>query len=152
MQITTTLNLAVADYKDAQHWYWRLTDADGQFLADQEVNLNPSDAEYEGFLDLPSYLAKHAVLYRRQEDEARLVRQLGEWMGRSFYGPIGDKILDAGTPAIVRVLVPKEAAGLLYRPWELGYVQGQPLALQDVTLISSRSRLSHERDLAELRS
>ena len=100
MPIATTLNLAVADYKDAQHWYWRLTDGDGQFLADQEVNLNPSDAEYEGFLDLPSYLAKHAVPYRRREDEARLVRQLGEWMGRNFYGPIGDKILDAGTPAL----------------------------------------------------
>jgi hypothetical protein len=135
LPIATTLNLAVADYKDAQHWYWRLTDADGQFLADQEVNLNPSNAEYEGFLDLPSYLAIHATPDRRRDDEARLVRQLGEWMGRNFYGPIGDKILEAGTPAIVRVLVPKEAAGLLYRPWELGYVQGQPLALQDVTLI-----------------
>ena len=56
-------------------------------------------------------------------------------MGRNFYGPIGEKILDAGTPAIVRVQVPAEAAGLLYRPWELGYVQGQPLALQDVSLI-----------------
>ena len=135
MPIATTLNLAVADYKDAHHWYWRLTDADGQFLADQEVKLNPSDSEYEGFLDLPSYLAIHAATDRRREDEARLVRQVGEWMGRHFYGPIGDKILDAGTPAIVRVQVPTEAAGLLYRPWELGYVQGQPLALQDVTLI-----------------
>jgi hypothetical protein len=133
--IATTLNLAVADYQDAHHWYWRLTDADGQFLADQEVKLNPSDSEYEGFLDLPSYLATQAATDRRREDEARLVRQVGEWMGRHFYGPIGDKILDAGTPAIVRVQVPAEAAGLLYRPWELGYVQGQPLALQDVTLV-----------------
>jgi tetratricopeptide (TPR) repeat protein len=135
LPIATTLNLAVAEYKDAQHWYWRLTDENGQFLADREVALDPSDAEYEGFLDLPRYLAIHAAPDRRREDEARLVRQVGEWMGREFYGPIGDKILDAGTPAIVRVLVPEEASGLLYRPWELGYVQGQPLALQDVTLI-----------------
>ena len=135
MPIATTLNLAVADYTDAHHWYWRLTDADGRYLADREVKLNPADAEYEGFLDLPRYLAIHAAPDRRREDEARLVRQVGVWMGREFYGPIGDKILDAGTPAIVRVLVPQEAAGLLYRPWELGYVRGKPLALQDVTLI-----------------
>jgi tetratricopeptide (TPR) repeat protein len=135
LPIATTLNLAVAEYKDAQHWYWRLTDEDGKWLADQEVKLNPADAEYEGFLDLPSHLARHSAPDRRREDEARLVRQVGEWMGRHFYGSIGDKILDAGTPAIVRVQVPEEAAGLLYRPWELGYVQGQPLALQDVTLI-----------------
>src|ERR1035437_586845 len=72
LPIATTLNLAVADYTDAQHWYWRLTDADGQFLADQEVNLNPSDAEYEGFLDLPSYLAIHAAPDRRRGGAARL--------------------------------------------------------------------------------
>ncbi|MCX6626178.1 MAG: hypothetical protein NTW28_00925, partial [Candidatus Solibacter sp.] len=113
MPIATMLHLAVADYKDAHHWYWRLTDADGRFLADQEVKLDPLDAEYEGFLDLPSYLAMHAAPDRRREDEARLVRQVGEWMGRSFYGPIGDKILDAGTPAIVRVQVPEVAARLL---------------------------------------
>jgi hypothetical protein len=41
MPITTTLNLTVADYNDATHWYWRFTDAKGGFLADQEVQLNP---------------------------------------------------------------------------------------------------------------
>jgi hypothetical protein len=59
-------------------------------------------------------------------------------MGQHFYGPIGEKILDAGTPALVHVRIPKdatEAAGLLYRPWELGYVRMKPLALQDVSLI-----------------
>ena len=138
MPITSTLNLTVADYKDAAHWYWRLTDAKGNFLADQEVNLNPADSEYEGFLDLPSYLAIHAAPDRRREDETRLVRQVGEWMGQHFYGPIGEKILDQGTPAIVHVQIPKHATGatgLLYRPWELGYVRGKPLALQDVSLI-----------------
>ena len=138
MPIATTLNLVVADYKDASHWYWRLTGADGHFLADQEVRLDATDSEYEGFLDLPAYLAMHAAPDRRREDEARLVRQVGEWMGRHFYGAMGDKILDAGTPAIVHVQIPAqtaEAAGLLYRPWELGYVQGQPLAVQDVSLI-----------------
>jgi hypothetical protein len=80
--IATTLNLAVADYQDANHWYWRLTDADGRFFADQEVRLNPADPEYDGFLDLPAYLAMHAAPDRRREDEARLARQVGEWMGK----------------------------------------------------------------------
>jgi hypothetical protein len=136
--MATILNLAVTDYRDANHWYWRLTDERGHFLADQEVRLNPADFEYAGFLDLPAHLEKHAAPERRREDEGRLVRQVGEWMGRHFYGAIGDKILDAGTPAIMRVQIPAapaEAAGLLYRPWELGYVQGQPLAVQDVSLI-----------------
>jgi tetratricopeptide (TPR) repeat protein len=133
--VATVLNLIVADYKDANYWYWRLTDAGGQFLADQEVDLNPRDSEYEGFLDLPRYLAMHAVPDRRREDETRLAHQVGAWMGKHFYGPIGDKILAAGTPAVVSVQVPAEAEGLLYRPWELGHVQGQPLAMQDVSLI-----------------
>jgi hypothetical protein len=81
--------------------------------------------EERGFLDLPNNLAMHAAPDRRREDEARLVRQVGEWMGLHFYCEIGEKILDAGTPAIVRVQIPAstpDAAGLLYRPWELGYV------------------------------
>ena len=56
-------------------------------------------------------------------------------MGRHFYGAMGEKILQHGTPALVRITLPEEASGLLYRPWELGYIQGKPLALQDVSLI-----------------
>ncbi len=138
MHNANVLKLAVTDYVDANRWRWRLTDGDGHFLADQEVKLDPTDFEYAGFLDLPAHLAMNAAQDRRREDESRLVRQVGEWMGRHFYGAIGEKILDAGTPAIVRVQIPTsppEAAGLLYRPWELGYVRGKPLAVQDVSLI-----------------
>ncbi len=127
---TPALTLEVADYKNAYNWYWRLHDAKGNFLADHAVCMNPGDFEYRGFVDLPSHLAQSA-----HGDEARLVKQVGEWMGTNFYGPIGEKILDEGTPAVVRVKVPAEASGLLYRPWELGYVRGKPLALQDVSLV-----------------
>lgn len=129
------LTLEVADYKDAYNWYWRLRDAKGNFLADHAVRLNPGDFEYRGFLDLPSHLNQNADPAHRPEDEARLVQQVGEWMSTHFYGPIGEKILDEGTPTVVRVKVPVEASGLLYRPWELGYVRGKPLALQDVSLV-----------------
>jgi hypothetical protein len=37
-------------------------------------------------------------------------------------------------PATVRVVVPPEAAELLYRPLELAHANGKRLAVQDVTL------------------
>ncbi|MGA2741983.1 MAG: hypothetical protein ABSG65_31650, partial [Bryobacteraceae bacterium] len=109
------LKLAISDYRDAHHWYCRLLDANGNQLADHEVSLNPRDFEYEGFLDLCSFLANHAVPDRRQQDEARLVAQVGDWIGRNVYGPIAGKILAAGTPSVVRVEIPAapaEAPGL----------------------------------------
>ena len=33
------LRLEVVDFTDADHWRWRLTDANGAFLADHEVAL-----------------------------------------------------------------------------------------------------------------
>ncbi|HEX4167152.1 MAG TPA: NB-ARC domain-containing protein [Bryobacteraceae bacterium] len=134
----TTLHLSVADFRDAAHWYLRLTDPTGNLLADHDVRLDPRDPHYEAFMDLAAYLDIHTDPRNRQQDEARRVRELGEWMGRHLYGSIGKRILDAGTPAIVRFQVPAhppEASRLLYRPWELGYVDGQPLALQDVSLV-----------------
>jgi hypothetical protein len=107
-------------------------------LADHEVSLDPEDPEYEGFVDLRSYLRDRAAPDRRQEDEALLVKEVGAWIGRNVYGLIAEKILAAGTPAVVRVEIPaapEDASGLLYRPWELGHAGGRPLALQDVSLV-----------------
>lgn len=132
------LKLSIADYRDARHWYCRLLDANGNQLADHEVSLNPTDSEYEGFVDLRSYLRDHAAPDRRQQDEALLIEQVGAWIGQNVYGPIADKILAAGTPTVVRAEIPaapQEASGLLYRPWELGHARGRPLALQDVSLV-----------------
>jgi tetratricopeptide (TPR) repeat protein len=132
------LKLAISDYRDANHWYCRLLDANGNQLADHEVSLNPRDLEYEGLVDLRSFLRNHAAPDRRHQDEARLIAQVGTWIGRNVYGPIAGKILAAGTPSVVRVEIPPapaEASGLLYLPWELGHAGGQPLALQDVSLV-----------------
>ena len=122
------LKLTISDYRDANHWYCRLLDANGHQLADHEVSLNPRDFEHEGFVDLRSFLRDHAMPHRRQQDEARLIEQVGAWIGRNVYGPIAGKILAAGTPAVVRVEIPAEpaeASGLLYRPWELGHAWRQ---------------------------
>ena len=133
-----SLQLTVTDYTDAHHWYWRLTDATGSnFLSDNEVKLNPTDREYAGFLDLSSFLYHNASADRRHEDETRLVREVGDWIGRRVFGAIGEKILAAGTPSTVRVIIPDTvaASGLLYRPWEAATIGGKPLALQDVSLV-----------------
>jgi hypothetical protein len=132
------LKLEICDYKDASHWYCRLLDGHGKLLADHEVKLNPAEPEYEAFIDLRDYLRHRAAPDRREADEKRLIAQVGAWIGRNVYGPIADKILAAGTPAVARVEIPaepEEASGLLYRPWELGHAGGRPLALQDVSLV-----------------
>lgn len=72
-----SLTLSIADYRDARHWYCRLLDANGSLLADHEVSLDSADPEYAGFIDLRSYLRDHAVPDRRQQDETRLLEEVG---------------------------------------------------------------------------
>lgn len=129
------LRLEVTDYLDANHWRWRLSDSGGKFLADYEVSLNPTAPEYSGFLDLESYLEQYAAPDKWPEDEVRLVNDVGAWIGSQVLGPVGTKILRHGTPVTVRVIIPPEASGLLFRPLELTHAGGRPLALQDVSLV-----------------
>jgi len=129
------LKLEVTDFTDADHWRWRLTDPNGAFLADHEVALDRSQTPYTGFVDLQGYLHHYAAPDRRFEDEARLLGEVGAWIGEQVLGPIGPAILDYGTPVTVQVLVPPEAETILYRPLELAHVEGKPLAVQDVSLV-----------------
>ncbi len=128
------LRLHVADFTDAAHWRWRLTDAAGKFLADHTVALDPTDACYEAFLDLRAYLKAHAAPDRWPDDEVRLIESVGAWIGGHVLGPVANALVDYGTPVTARVVLPPQAAGLLYRPLELAHARGQPLALQDVSL------------------
>ena len=116
-----------------------LTDASGAFLADHEVRLDPLDWQFEAFADLPFYLRWHAAPDRRAADEARIVGEVGEWIGAQVIGAVGPALLRE-RPAVVRVAVPAEAVSqgagaLLLRPLELAHVAGRPLAVQDVTLV-----------------
>jgi hypothetical protein len=129
------LRLEVTDFADHDHWRWRLTDAAGKFLADHEVALDPAEAEYAAFLDLEAYLDQYAAPDKWPEDEVRLVEEVGAWIGQRVLGPVATRIVDYGTPVTVRVVVPPEASGLLYRPLELAHAHGQPLALHDVSLV-----------------
>jgi hypothetical protein len=53
---TQALRLEIADFKDADHWRWVLKDANGAFLADHTVALDPRDPKYRALLDLGGYL------------------------------------------------------------------------------------------------
>ena len=87
------LTLEADDVRDACHWYWRLKDPDGTTLADHEVALDPSDWQYQAFLDLHDYLDRHASLDKWEEDEKRLLDQVGEWIGTRVLGAVGPRIL-----------------------------------------------------------
>jgi len=129
------LCLQALDWKDLNHWRWRLEDAHGKFLADHSVALDPAHTFYDAFLDLRDYLARYASPDHRTADETRLLGEIGAWLGEQVLGKVGTAILRYGTPVTVRVLLPPEAEALLQRPLELAHANGQPLAQQDVSLV-----------------
>jgi len=125
----------VTDFTDADHWRWVLKEPNGVFLADHQVTLERADSEYEAFVGLYDYVERHVAPDRWMEDGGRMVEAVGAWIGEKVLGPVGEKITAYGTPVTVRVILPTEASGLLYRPLELAHVHGVPLAKQDVSLV-----------------
>ena len=128
------LRLEVTSFTDIAHWRWRLTDTHGAFKADHQVALNQADPTYDAFTDLYGYLRYHAAPDRRLEHEAEIVAWLGRWIGERVLGPVGAAIVEHA-PVTVRVRLPDEATGLLYRPFELGYVNDAPLTVQEVSFV-----------------
>ena len=128
------LRLEVLEFGDLTRWRWRLTGAGGKFLADHEVRLDEGCWQYEAFADLLGYLRWHAAPDRWDEDEARIVGEVGAWIGTEVLGPVAAALVKQ-RPAAVRVVVPEAAKALLFRPLELAHVNGKPIALQDVTLV-----------------
>jgi hypothetical protein len=117
-------------------WRWVLTDeATNAPVAEHQVRLDPSAWQFEAFVtDLAGYLAWQVAPDRREQDEARMVAQLGEWIGDQVLGPVSGALL-ARHPVAVRVVVPPAAEALLSRPLQLGHAGGRPLAVQGVTLV-----------------
>jgi len=110
--------------------------ASGTEVATHDVRLDAADWQFEAFTDLPLYLRWHAAPDRRASDDARIVGEVGTWIGSRVLGGIGPALLRR-RPAVVRVEVPAGAEELLLRPLELAHVDGKPLAVQDVTLVLS---------------
>jgi CHAT domain len=132
-----TLRLEISEFTDANHWCWRLTDADGAFLADHAVKLDPADRKYQALFDLPAYLRHYSAPDKRDADERRLLQEVGAWIGNTVLGrKIGEKILaHSFPPIVVRVVVPQSAEQLLVMPLEIAHARGKPLALQGVCLV-----------------
>jgi hypothetical protein len=132
-----SLRLAISEFDDADRWRWRLTDAQGAFLADHAVALDRNEPKYQALFNLPDYLWQHSVPDKRDQDERRLVSEVGAWIGETVLGrDIGEKIVASGHPPItVRVVVPQAAERLLVVPLEIAHVRGKPLATQGVSLV-----------------
>jgi hypothetical protein len=130
-----TLILKATDFRDPQHWRWLLTDNQGKFLQDFEVELDSSNLNYGAFLDLYSFLEANSSPDKWIDDQTKLIRQVGIWIGKEALGRVGERIAKFSTPVTVKVVVAPEASGLLYRPWEIAVVGGKPLALRNVSLV-----------------
>lgn len=122
--MTVPLQLTVTDYRDEARWRWALTDDRSNFLADHEVALDMGAPEYRGFRDLPDYLN----YYTPAKSEDQLLRELGEWMGRQVFGGLTDtfKARLRSPATVVMMMVPPQAQDLLFRPFELTHLDGQP--------------------------
>jgi hypothetical protein len=129
------LRLEVQDFADLTRWRWvLLEEATRALLFDHEVLLDAGDWQFQAFGDLTGYLSWHVTPDRRLEDEARIVGEVGAWIGSQVLGPIAGALARNG-PVTVRVVVPEAAEALLFRPLELAHAGGRPLSVQDVTFV-----------------
>jgi tetratricopeptide (TPR) repeat protein len=121
-------------------------------VADHDVALDTTVPEYQGFVDLAGFLRDRAVPDRRLASEAELVQRVGGWIGEKVIGEAVGRAIVGASPVVVRVELPVDANVLLYRPLELAYVDGMPLALQEVSLVfevEGEARGAAKQDIAE---
>jgi tetratricopeptide (TPR) repeat protein len=131
MGVRVALTLRPVDIEGPGRWRWLLLDDAGNPMADHEVHLDVSSAEYRAFCDLYGYVERNRVLDDRVGSETAIVDRVGRWIGERVFGtPIGHEL--TGT---VRVEVPAEAEFLVARPLEIAHVDGVPLARRGVTLV-----------------
>jgi CHAT domain-containing protein len=137
LAVPGVLRLEARDYDGPARWRWVLTDSSGAFLADHEVRIDEHSWQYEAFTDLQHYISWHAAPDQYAEDEARIVAEVGQWMGSEVFGAVADALARAArkTPVTVRVVVQAGAETLLFRPLELAHAGGRPLSARDVMLV-----------------
>lgn len=135
MAKSDALILRITDFDSPESWRWELTDGSGKFLADHEVKLDASDAYYSAFKDLYNYLKINAPPDKRIEKEELIINELGAWIGQNALGPIASHLAKYKAPPTVRVIVPPEASGLIYRPWEIAQAGGKTLAKRKISLV-----------------
>jgi tetratricopeptide (TPR) repeat protein len=117
------------------HWRWRLTEADGAVLADHEVHLDAAAWECAAFIDLDRYIELHTASNYLVAEEAALIEQVGKWAGEVALGETIGSALAARAPVTVRVLVPVDGEFFSTYPFEISYIDGQPLVRHGITLV-----------------
>lgn len=117
------LRLQVTDFQDETRWRWRLLDGAGGYLADHQVQLDPSAREYRGFLALGDWLDFYTPIHPPAEQ----LKDLGVWIGDQVFGGLKDALrAEAIRPATpVRVEIPAPARALLQRPFDLARLAGR---------------------------
>ena len=65
--------------------------------------------QFEAFTDLLGYLSWHVAPDQRAQDEARIVGELGAWIGAQVLRPGRHRAGRARRPVTVRVILPREA-------------------------------------------
>src|SRR5687767_10312139 len=111
-----TLILSVTDFVDPRRWTWRLATAEDELLGERSVTLDSSAPEYDAFIDLDNHLRLNAAPDRRYQAERRILDRVGPWIGREVLGELGEQIVKTQLPMAIRVVVPLNAAQLMYRP------------------------------------
>ncbi len=106
------------------------------------MTLDPADPVYRSFEDLPRQLRYYENV-RPAED---VLAELGAWMGDRVFGAVGEELLayEQSPACAVQVRVPPAAQNLLFRPFELAYLGGKPLAERGFRFIYT---LAHEQEL-----
>jgi tetratricopeptide (TPR) repeat protein len=132
--MATVLRLEVTQFDGPAEWRWVLKDQSQETIAEHRVDIDTACWQFEAMQDLYAYLAWHAAPDRRLTYEAELVSEFGAWVGEHIFGPVG-VALGQRSPAIIRVVVPREARIVASYPLECAIVAGRPLALQQVGLV-----------------
>jgi tetratricopeptide (TPR) repeat protein len=128
------VRLEVVEFEGPGRWRFVLSDEAGGFLADHQVDLDLGLMESDGFVDLHGFVRWRADPGDRLADEARLVELVGRWIGVEVLGRVGEVLAEVA-PVVVELRLPAGAEVLATRPFELGYVDGVPLARQDVCFV-----------------
>ena len=131
---TTSFRLSVVDYQGPASWTWRLTGANGEL--GHQVQLDTACDEYRAFQELSG---NGAGASWKMYDEARSgtdLDALGDWLGNQLLGPLGPAVIQR-KPAVVTVELPVSAACLAILPWELVRVNGTPLPMHSVAMVTA---------------
>jgi hypothetical protein len=129
----TQLSLTASPLAVPTSWRWTLADDQGTTVAEHQVSLDDAAWQFQALTDLSRYARDHSNGV--PDDEARIVTEVGDWIGEHIFGPLGAILVDA-RPAIVSVLVPGLDSQLAMLPLESARIGGVPLPLHRVTLVT----------------